>query len=99
MNTPEVIYLQVCGECHDNDCEKCNFDDLAEVTWCKDRINANDVAYFSEKSVKQYLRQLIDENNKEYSFATTGKPFRYVRYDVAKTIDEFIGRMKGGNNA
>lgn len=99
MNTPEVIYLQTCGECHDNDCEKCNFDELAEVTWCKDRINDNDVAYFREESVKQYLRHLIDEINKDYSFATTGKPIRYVRYDIDKTIDEFIGRLKGDNNA
>ena len=94
MNTPGVIYLQVCGECHDNDCEKCNFEDIAEVTWSKDRIYVNDVVYFSEESVKQCLKQLIDEMNKDYSFATTGKPLRYVRYDIAKTIDELIGRLK-----
>lgn len=97
MTTPELIYLQVCGECQDNDCEKCNFGDPAEVTWCKDRINDKDVAYFSEESVKQCLKQLIDEMNKDYSFVTTGKPFRYVRYDVNKTIEEFIKRMKGGD--
>ena len=93
MNTPEVIYLQTCGDCAGLDCATCNFDNL-EVTWCKDKINDSDAVYFSEESVKQCLKQLIDEMNKDYSFATTGKPFRYVRYDVLKTIDEFIGRLK-----
>ena len=60
MTTPKAIYLQVCGECHDNDCEECNFDDLADITWCKDRINDNDVAYISEEIVKQYAKT-IDE--------------------------------------
>lgn len=99
MKVPKLIYLQVCGKCQDNEFEKCNFDDLAEITWCKDKINDSDAAYFSEESVKQCLKQLIDEINRDYSFATTGKPFRYIRYDVEKTIDEFIGRLKGDNNA
>lgn len=26
MKAPELIYLQICGECKDNDCEKCYFE-------------------------------------------------------------------------
>lgn len=46
MKTPEKIYLQVCGDCKDNDCDTCVFDDLEEnVTWCKDRIFEKDIEY------------------------------------------------------
>lgn len=43
---PEKIYLQVCGDCKDNDCENCRFEDLEEnVTWCKDKIFEKDIEY------------------------------------------------------
>ena len=55
---PEKIYLQVCGDCNDNDCENCKFDDLEDnVTWCKDKIFDKDIEYtrtdaFIEKARK-----------------------------------------------
>ena len=50
MKAPEKIYLQVCGDCKDNDCKNCKFEDLEDnVTWCKDEIFAffveNDEAF------------------------------------------------------
>lgn len=93
MNKPKVIYLQVCGECQDNDCEKCNFDDLAEITWCKDRINDNDVAYFSEEHVRvtvfAYLRGLS-----EFLQSTYG-----VNIAAGTITDNIMGKLKGDNNA
>ena len=55
MNTPKVIYLQICGTCQDNDCDKCNFDNLSEVTWSEDKINDNNVAYFSEEHIREVV--------------------------------------------
>lgn len=43
---PEKIYLQVCGDCKDNACENCKFEDLEDnVTWCKDEIFDKDIEY------------------------------------------------------
>lgn len=46
MEAPEKIYLQVCGDCNNNDCENCKFEDLEDnVTWCKDKIFDKDIEY------------------------------------------------------
>lgn len=46
MKAPKKIYLQVCGDCQDNDCDNCKFEDLEDnVTWCKDKIFEKDVEY------------------------------------------------------
>lgn len=46
MNAPEKIYLQVCGDCPQTDCENWKFEDLEDnVTWCKDKIFDKDVEY------------------------------------------------------
>lgn len=46
MKAPEKIYLQICGDCNDNDCENCKFEDLEDnVTWSKDKIFDKDVEY------------------------------------------------------
>ena len=38
-NAPSQIYLQVYGDCNDNDCKNCKFEDLEDnVTWCKDKV-------------------------------------------------------------
>lgn len=43
---PEKIYLQVCGDCEDNDCKNCKFEDLeGNITWCKDKIFDKDIEY------------------------------------------------------
>ena len=46
MKAPEKIYLQICGNCNDNYCENCKFEDLeGDVTWSKDKIFDKDVEY------------------------------------------------------
>ena len=64
MKAPDIIYLQTCGECRNHElcpkeCEECNFDDLAEVSWCKDKIFDTDRVYFSEKVVRTVLDSCI----------------------------------------
>lgn len=55
---PEKIYLQVCGDCPQTDCENCKFEDFEDnITWCKDRIFPKDIEYartdaFIEKAKK-----------------------------------------------
>jgi len=60
VNAPEKIYLQVCGDCKDNECDNCKFEDLEDnVTWCKDKIFDKDIQYtrtdaFIEKAKKWF---------------------------------------------
>lgn len=63
MEAPDKIYLQVCGECPEEDCKNCKFEDLENnVTWCKDRIYKKDIEYIR----KDALLEWIDEY-KNYS--------------------------------
>lgn len=57
MKTPDIIYLQTCGDCCGQDCENCDFDTLEDVTWCKDKISDSDTAYFSEEAVRKLADQ------------------------------------------
>ena len=60
--TPEKIYLQVCGDCPQTDCESCKFEDFEDnITWCKDRIFPKDIEYvrydaFIEKACNAYCK-------------------------------------------
>ena len=62
MKAPEKIYLQVCGDCKDDDCKNCKFEDLNDnVTWCKDKIYEKDIEYtrtdaFIEKACDAYCK-------------------------------------------
>ena len=72
-NAPEKIYLQVCGDCPQNDCDNCKFEDFEDnITWCKNRIFPKDIEYirtdaFIEKAVG-YL------NSKLYDWVQTTNP-------------------------
>ena len=46
MEAPKNIFLQVCGDCQDNECSNCKFTDLeSNATWCIDKIFDKDVEY------------------------------------------------------
>ena len=55
---PKKIYLQVCGDCPQADCESCKFEDFEDnITWCKDHIFPKDIEYtrtdaFIEKALR-----------------------------------------------
>ena len=60
MKTPDKIYLQVCGECTEEDCKNCKFEDLEDnVTWCKDRIYKNDIEYIRKDALLEWLNEAI----------------------------------------
>ena len=69
---PEKIYLQVCGDCNDNDCVNCKFEDVEDnVTWCKDKIFEKDIEYvradaFINKALA-YLNEKFYFNNLHYA--------------------------------
>ena len=69
MKAPNIIYLQVCGDCriHELDPNFCNtscdFDDLAESTWCKDKVWNSDIAYYSEEAVKDAVIDMLNHGN------------------------------------
>ena len=65
---PEKIYLQVCGDCPQTDCESCKFEDFEDnITWCKDRIFPKDIEYtrtdaFIEKAC-EWIKESITNNS------------------------------------
>ena len=59
---PDKIYLQVCGECPEEDCKNCKFEDLEDnVTWCKDRIYKKDVEYIRKDALMEWAKDWQDE--------------------------------------
>ena len=58
-NLPDKIYLQI-GEDINID-SNTDFNTLKEVTWCKDKINNNDIVY-----IRADLKQLSEETRKDF---------------------------------
>lgn len=81
MEAPEKIYLQVCGDCPQTDCENCKFEDLEDnITWCKDRIFPKDIEYirkdvFIEKTC-EYFSPHIKDNSGGYDRAFVLENFK-----------------------
>ncbi len=92
-NAPEKIYLQVCGDCPQTDCESCKFEDFEDnITWCKDRIFPKDVEYtrtdaFIEKAADYIKKDMLD------NLAFKGSLNRIEIIDGI--IEKFIKAMKG----
>ena len=80
---PEKIYLQICGDCNDNDCENCKFEDLEDdVTWSKDKIFGKDVEYTRTDALIKKAEKWLNENQKGWILTD-------------EDITEFINYMKG----
>jgi len=61
VKAPEKIYLQVCGDCNDNDCENCKFEDLEDnVTWCKDKIFDKDIEYVRKDAFIEKMARFLE---------------------------------------
>ena len=101
MKTPEVIYLQICDGCYEDNrtvCENCNFDNQ-EATWCKDRINDSDAVYFSEEAVRNLLRDEYRQANNIVNMVS--KHGVSVKgggnlINVEKSVEDAIKKLKGG---
>lgn len=95
MTPPKKIYLQVCGTCQDNECDKCDFDHLQKttfITWCRDRINDNDVAYFSEQAIREAEFAILNQ-----VCESLGSTFGII-LNSAKITEDIIQVLKGAPN-
>ena len=91
---PEKIYLQVCGDCNDNDCENCKFEDLEDnVTWCKDKIFEKDIEYIRTDTFIEKTVDWLKENKDKYLY-NTGERDEYIPVCSGKIIDEFRAYWK-----
>jgi hypothetical protein len=55
-NIPEKIYLQIGKDVDEGD-----FSAFSEVTWCKGRINSNDIEYVRVKKQTDVSGSLVDK--------------------------------------
>ena len=63
MEAPKKIYLQVCGDCPQDDCDNCKFEDLEDnITWCKDRIFPKDIEYIRTDAIIGKAVEWMSEN-------------------------------------
>ena len=91
---PEKIYLQVCGDCPQTDCEGCKFEDLEDnITWCKDRIFPKDIEYtrtdaFIEKACAWLSNMSLEDMEYKYDDFDTSEGWY-------KMIEDFKNYMKG----
>jgi len=68
METPEKIYLQVCGDCNANDCDNCKFEDLEDnVTWWKDKIFDDDIEYIRKDAFIKKACEWLKSNLYDYA--------------------------------
>ena len=93
-NQPQKIYLQI-GE--DTDPET-PFDELSEVSWCKDQIWENDLAYVPEPSWKGLLEEsrVIAEKLKQERGSNYTKALSVVLEQGSPGI---VAAIRAGNRA
>ena len=85
---PEKIYLQVCGDCPQTDCENCNFEDFEDnITWCKDRIFTKDIEYIRADAFIEKAAKWLEDNAIGY--------WGTEAVDNGMMIEDFKKYMKG----
>lgn len=66
---PEKIYLQVCGDCPQTDCDNCKFEEMEDnVTWCKDKIFEKDIEYTRTDAFIERAAEWLSKHAKKYYF-------------------------------
>ena len=94
-DAPEKIYLQVCGDCPQTDCNNCKFEDLEDnITWCKDKIFKNDIEYVRKDAfIEKAMKYLYDYN--QNMVKKHGAKALLGCGEFTINVDEFIKYMKG----
>ena len=94
MDAPEKIYLQVCGDCPQDDCDNCKFEDLEDnITWCKDRIFPKDIEYTrTDASINKAIEWLSNMPIEDMEY-------KYDDFDTSegwyRMIEDFKKYMEG----
>lgn len=58
-NEPKKVYLQIGDVWDGTDPELDDFKELAEVTWCADRIWPNDLEYVSVNTIREWMDEYL----------------------------------------
>lgn len=97
-NAPEKIYLQVCGDCPQTDCENCKFEDFEDnITWCKDRIFPKDIEYirtdYAEKEFLIKAKRFLSEIHRVCDI-TDENGYRIELRDLQARFENFYKEIK-----
>lgn len=93
MEAPEKIYLQACGDCNDDDCKNCKFEDLEDnATWCMDKIFDKDIEYTRTEVFIDKAEKWLDEHIFDYVYA---KEWGQGVGIEGELFDDFRNAMKG----
>ena len=96
MKAPKKIYLQVCGDCNDDDCENCKFEDFeGNVTWCKDKIFDKDIEYTRTDAFIEKAFEFFGEHLCEYIDAKNANCDTFINIDGDKLKEDFRNYIKG----
>ena len=60
-NIPNKIYLNLGDDFTAKEFKEADFNDASEVTWCKDRIDKDDLVYYRKTSKKQLKKKVKHE--------------------------------------
>jgi hypothetical protein len=86
---PEKIYLQVCGDCPQTDCENCKFEDFEDnITWCKDRIFPKDIEYTRTDAFIEKARKWFEKQNE-------WRDLNGIKHCDMENFEDFRNYMKG----
>ena len=95
-NIPPVIYLQVDPE---NERPE-DFNKLAEVTWCKDRILKTDLTYYRRASKKKDSNNRLEDEMKNKDHDANLVFFDTLEFCCGAISDAIHGKLeKGGGEA
>lgn len=56
LNKPEIIYLQIDDEIIE---DTLDFEELYQISWCSDKINENDISYYSKEFIVEFMNWLL----------------------------------------
>ena len=96
-NIPNKIYLQVDPE---NDKPE-DFNDLAEVTWCQDRIFDSDISFVRQKNInwqkvrEKFFNECTDEITRNYTGTQT--QMRKINVAPHDLFEWFKRNLQKGN--
>lgn len=92
---PTKIYLQVCGDCPQTDCDNCKFEDFEDnITWCKDKIFKKDIEYTRTDAFIEKACGWLRENKNKYVY-NWGRQGGYIPTCSNLLIKDFKKYMKG----
>lgn len=92
MNAPDKIYLQTCGDCPGFECESCQFQDLAEVSWCEDKIFDTDKEYIRKDALLEWANSLRENARKSRNNPPSIEFDRYMEGKEA-TLSKLIHKL------